>query len=277
MAVTMDDTQENRTLALTYLRKWCDGRRWRGLLEKAASAKGAPEAFMSETTVYRMRKEGYQAEHMQEKTFHQIVWLLNLYKAWEVQEEDYNLSLQASAKNFGPALQQFINPKPDSIQTIAEQMIGNYQGYRLSISESGYVIRFHLSVTYDEKNNVLVTKEIVSNPMAKSKEIFEGAIAVNLEHTGLCYIVARVRKNLAITGLQFTVLYSFHADGSNGKTLRMDGVVSGQSIHGPFARNVVFVREDLIKKDFVPSNEVNTMIVKALNRPIDIHVSDIPK
>ncbi len=224
-----------------------------------------------------MRKEDYNADKMREGTFHQIVWFLNLYKAWEVQEEDYNLSLQTSAQNFGPALQQFINPKPDSIKTIAEQMIGNYQGYRLSISESGYVIRFHLSVTYDEKNNVLVTKEIVSNPMTKSKEIFEGAIAVNLEHTGIRYIVARVRKNLAITGLQFTVLHSFHDDGRNGKASRMDGVVSGQSINGPFARNVVFVREDLIKKDFVPSNEVNAMIVNALNRPIDIHVSDIPK
>ena len=273
----MDYTKKNRALALTYLRKFCNDERWRGLREDAEEADGAPKPFINETTVYRMCKEDYQAERMQEKTFHQIVWLLKFYKVWEVQEEDYGLLLRASAENFSPALQQFMNPKSDSIQTIAEQMVGNYRGYRLSISEPGYVIRFHLAVTYDEKNNVLLTKETVFNQTIKSKEIFEGALAVNLEHTGIRYIVARVRKNLAITGLQFTVLYSFPADDSNGKTLRMDGVVSGQSIHGPFARNVVFVREDSIKTDFVPSNEIDAMLVKALNRPIDIHVSDIPK
>ena len=274
MAQTIDYTNERKQAAVNELRKLWKGENWRVILEKLSAVQGAPHPFINPSTVARLLEDGYQVKHMRERTLEQIHWIINYCKK-NNSKEDYNHLLKESAINFPPALQKFINPKPESIKPFADKIIGKYQGYRLSIAEPGQVIRLKLSITYDEKNNALVTKEEVHNKMTKTKEVFEGACVINLAHTGIVYFITRIRKNLDITGILLTVIFDSRSD-DHGKINHMNGVVSGLSIHGPFARNVIFVRKSNIETDFISeadflaeSSESNS-ILAGLRCRIDI-------
>lgn len=271
MAQTIEYTNERKQAAVNELRKVLKRENWRVILKKLSVVAGAPKPFIDLSTVARLLEDEYQVKYMRERTLEQIHWIINYCKKSNSKEDDNHL-LKESAINFPPALQKFINPKPDSIKPFADKIVGEYQGYRLSIAEPGQVIRLKLSITYDEKNNALVTKEEVHNQMTKTKEVFEGACVINLAHL---YFITRIRKNLDISGILLTVIFDLRSD-DHGKINHMNGVVSGRSIRGPFARNVIFTRQSNIEIDFISeadflaeSSESNS-ILAGLRCRIDI-------
>lgn len=272
--ITKVYTKEDKEQTVRELCELWKGKNWQSTFNELLNEKDRPKTFITEDTIDRILGGNYSGEGMRDTTYKAIVWMIDRYKN-KYLKKDYNTLLEQSSINFPPELQQFIDPKLDSIQSIADPMVGNYQGYRLSIARPGYVIRFNLTITFDEEKNVLLTKETVLNEMIKAKEDFEGACVVNLAHTGIRYFLTRIRKNLEVTGLLLTVIYDYVLN-EQGEISSLSGVVSGLNVNGPFAGNVIYIRQDKIKTDFISEADLlaedskNEAILTGLRRRIDM-------
>lgn len=280
MALPIAPTKENKVQVVNELRQLLQKEQWRSLLTQFESYHDAPKPMIDVSTVYRLLKGKYQLETMRDTTFGQVCWLLEQVRNEVYSKQSYAEQLQQSLLNFSPALQQLFNPNAASIQFLAEQMMGEYQGYRLSIAQPGYVIRLHLKITYNQKKNVLNTEEMVKNQITKTSEVFEGCCAINLNHAGVRYFLTRIRKGTDISHLLFTVIHDCSFD-DTGKINLMKGVVSGNSLRGPFARHVIYERKDtnlkdtiktdfISESDFLAENPENKSILAALRQPIDV-------
>jgi len=281
MALPIAPTNKNKAQIVNELRQLLSQEpNWRSLLEEFELYHDAPDSMIDASTVYRLLKGDYNLETMRKTTFEKVGWLLEQIKNASYVKQSYAEQLQQSLLNFPPALQRFFNPNSASIQSIAEQMSGEYQGYRLSMAQPGYVSRLHLKITYNQKENVLDTKEKVKNQIAKTREVFEGCCTINLNHTGVRYFLTRIKKGTDISHLLFTVIHDYSFD-DTGKINLMKGVVSGNSLRGPFARHVIYERKDtnlkdtiktdfISESDFLAENPENKSILAALHQPIDV-------
>ena len=146
MALPKAPTLENKAQVVNELRQLLQKEQWRSLLKQFESYHDAPDPMIDVSTVYRMLQKDYTLETMRDTTFEQVCWLLEQVKNELFSKQNYAEKLQQSLVHFSPALQRLFNPNAASIQSLAEQMSGEYQGYRLSIAQPGYVIRLHLEI-----------------------------------------------------------------------------------------------------------------------------------
>lgn len=299
----MDATKENKKKVLGIIRELLISEKMTiaEMLDKAnvALADNKHELrtpwteFVSSKTLKRIRDK--PSRTVQKPNFQKLVWFLRLCNIRVVGD-------LISRETFGSTLHGFINPDYESIDEFAAKIVGNYLGYRLSINNPGDVIVFHLSIEQDKLNSALITREVVKNIKMGSAEVFEGTMVLNLEDKRN-YIIARVVKDVKITGLQFTTFRIPQYD-NEGNIIQMTGVVSGANGDiGVFTRNVVYMRlkteldpEDSVSKEkhvthecrFIPIDEFvskeqdgpirqrNMAILNLLRKPIDPHLN-VPK
>lgn len=257
----MDYTETNKQLVVACLREFCKREKWRVLLDVVANKPNTSKPFIRQSTVTRVLDKNYDTRDMRNRTFDQIVWLLKHYNALDLHE-----SMAESNRKFSLALKKFINPTSSSYQHLADALVGQYQGYRWSVSEPRTLVLFPIAIELDSRNGVLLTKEIGYDSKAETKEINDGTMAINPDSQGIHYIISRKKIKSVVMGLQLTMIHSLQND-VDGKVSEMSGIVFGQADNGPFFRNVLFHRHDSPEISCIrPDREKHAPIMNALNK-----------
>jgi len=238
----MKYTENNKRLVLNCLRKLCDRENLNALYIQAKNHKDSPKSFVNLTTFFRMLDDDYDLATMRLRTFDHTVWFLNFFEALEGYQEKKEIDpLYQKSINLSRALKQFINPNLSSIKHLADKLVGQYQGYRWSISFGKEKLDlFRLVIEYDEENDVLISKETTYNHINGKQDVLVGAVVINLNFQNRNYIISR--SEVESIGLKITTFHCFRNE--SGEVYGMNGTVYGYLAHSHFVRSVYIDRHD---------------------------------